>query len=162
MSEGPYRKPPSDLLELGWIEERGSNATVFVRKRESKLGGLAVLAPIAIFARVLFGPIGRLSLWGWGVVILFVVGVIMLWPISREQIRIDARGMRWRDRLIGLRARVALDRLEVRIRGDARYGTLSIGDGHASFRVASGDGAAIEALALLIKAAIARSKSSPA
>jgi hypothetical protein len=161
MPEGPYRESPPDLLGLGWIEERGSSATLFVRNRASVLSGLAVLAPVVIFARVLFGSVEQLSLWGWSVVISFVVGVIMLWPISREQIRIDARGMRWRDRLVGLRARVALDRLDVRVRGDARHGILSIGDGRAFWTVASGDGAAIEALAQAIKAAIARSNRNP-
>lgn len=155
---GPYRAPPPDATSLGWIESRESRATTFVRQRGGALGAAAVL-PLVIFARIMVGPIEQLSVFGWSVGIVLVLGVIAMWPLSRERICIDERGMRWRDRLLGHHARVPLDRLVVRVSSTGRRSSVAMGDGRASWRVAVGDAPAVEALAHALNAAIERARS---
>lgn len=161
MSESPYRTsanlPPSD-----WEEEAPEGArTRFLRRRGSALLGAALLVPLLVLARLLFGGSPELGPVTWTVATALVIGAIAFWPSSIEVVSVGERELRWRDRLLGSRARIPIDRVVVRVLGDERRSALWVGDGRVNFRMTIGPRAAVDGLAGALRVAVDRARAAP-
>jgi hypothetical protein len=151
---GAYRASVPDSRRLGWIARRLPDATVFERRRTwsaaphllTLIMTCVALAAVGSFCGLrIYVPTG-----------LLVLVLAMTWPLPVERIRIDRRGMRWKDRLLGHRFRVPIERVRIIVDAVGNERALSIADARTRHAVAVGDPADVQALADELSASIER------
>src|SRR5690606_6669103 len=100
VDERPYRVPPPDARRLGWTETRIGRATELTRDRRSAETARD-LAPLVVGSGALALAFATISPLTQALSAALAAGVVATWPRSTERIRIDERGLVWRDRLLG-------------------------------------------------------------
>ena len=153
VDERPYRVPPPDARRLGWTETRIGRATELTRERCSA-GSSRELAPLVVGAGAFALTFGSLAPLTQALSAAIAAGVVVTWPLSTERIRIDARGLVWRDRLCGARLRVPLERVLLRVAGRR----LLLGSRTSLHVIAHGDVGDLEELSRVIVAAVERAR----
>lgn len=156
----PYRTPAAAVDDLGWASiEQGTRRTIFARDRTSEASTRKVLGPALVLASLALRFTGGVSSGlVLGLASVLAVGIAASWPISRETIVVDADGLTWKDRVLGLRARFALGRIRVRVQDVPRSSerAVSIGDGNLWQLVARGEPRSADELAVRLRGALAR------
>lgn len=134
---------------------REGTATELRRRRIVSGVGLLFVFPIAFALALAAWAVGvRFALPIGGLVAL----VVLVWPLPHERIRITARRVVWRERLLGARFRAAPSATRIVTRTAGAERALLLSDGTTEHLVVLGPPEDVEALTDVLHEALARAR----